>query len=198
MQISIFHGTDNPHRGESPLEWPGTTVRSFAMQNYQMLAAYNAWANRLLYAAVTELSEDELHRDTGAFFGSVFATLSHILVADRVWLNRFTGEGPKPKTLDEKPYASFPELKAARVQEDKRIIDYIDGLTPHQLEASFSYTPVTSPELVSHKLWPALTHFFNHQTHHRGQIHAGLTGMGKPSLSLDLIYFVRSEGKQWL
>lgn len=168
------------------------------MQNYQMLAAYNAWANRLLYAAVTELSEDELHRDTGAFFGSVFATLSHILVADRVWLNRFIGEGPKPKTLDEKPYATFPELKAARIQEDARIIDYIDSLTPDQLEASFSYTPVTSPALVSHKLWPALTHFFNHQTHHRGQIHAGLTGMGKPSLSLDLIYFVRSEGKQWL
>lgn len=168
------------------------------MQNYQMLAAYNAWANRLLYAAVTELSEDELHRDTGAFFGSVFATLSHILVADRVWLNRFTGEGPKPKTLDEKPYATLPELHAARVQEDARIIDFIDSLTPDQLEASFSYTPVTSPELVSHKLWPALTHFFNHQTHHRGQVHAGLTGMGKPSLSLDLIYFVRSEGKQWL
>lgn len=168
------------------------------MQNYQMLAAYNAWANRLLYAAVTELSEDELHRDTGAFFGSVFATLSHILVADRVWLNRFTGEGPKPKTLDEKPYASFPELNAARIQEDKRIIDYIDSLTTEQLEASFSYTPVTSPELVSHKLWPALTHFFNHQTHHRGQVHAGLTGMGRPSLSLDLIYFVRSDGKQWL
>ncbi|MFN3321750.1 MAG: DinB family protein, partial [Allorhizobium sp.] len=83
-------------------------------------------------------------------------------------------------------------------QEDARIIDFIDSLTPDQLEASFSYTPVTSPELVSHKLWPALTHFFNHQTHHRGQIHAGLTGMGKPSLSLDLIYFVRSDGKQWL
>ncbi len=168
------------------------------MQNYQMLAAYNAWANRLLYAAVTELSQDELHRDTGAFFGSVFATLSHILVADRVWLNRFTGEGPRPKTLDDKPYSSFPELKAARIQEDSRIIDYIDSLTLDQLEASFSYTPVTSPDLVSHKLWPALTHFFNHQTHHRGQIHAGLTGMGKPSLSLDLIYFVRSDGKQWL
>lgn len=168
------------------------------MQNYRMLAAYNAWANRLLYAAVTELSEDELHRDTGAFFGSVFATLSHILVADRVWLNRFTGAGPKPKTLDEKPYASFPELTAARIQEDARIINYIDSLTPYQLEASFSYTPVTSPELVSHKLWPALTHFFNHQTHHRGQVHSGLTGMGRPSLSLDLIYFVRSEGKQWL
>ena len=69
------------------------------MQNYQMLAEYNAWANRLLYAAVGELSAEELERDTGAFFGSVFATLSHILTADRVWLNRFTGEGPKPMAL---------------------------------------------------------------------------------------------------
>ena len=168
------------------------------MQNYQMLAAYNAWANRVLYAAASELSEVELHRDTGAFFGSVFATLSHILTADRVWLNRFTGEGPKPKALDEKPYKEFKNLMAARVEEDARIMRTIETLTPEKLEAPFTYTPVTSPELVTHKLWPALTHFFNHQTHHRGQVHAGLTSMGKPSLALDLIYFVRSEGKQWL
>jgi uncharacterized damage-inducible protein DinB len=168
------------------------------MQNYQMLAAYNAWANRLLYAAAAELSDEELHQDTGAFFGSVFATLSHLVTADRIWLNRFTGEGPKPKALNERPYERFADLRAARVEEDERIIRYAQGLTAERLDGDFTYTPVTSPELVSHKLWPALTHFFNHQTHHRGQVHAGLTGMGKPSLSLDLIYFVRSEGKQWL
>ena len=168
------------------------------MHNYQMLAEYNAWANRLLYSVVADLSTEELHRDTGAFFGSIFATLSHILTADRIWLNRFTGEGPLPRSLNERPYEHFEDLRAARIDEDERIIRYAKDLTPERLDRDFSYTPVTSPELVTHKLWPALTHFFNHQTHHRGQVHAGLTGLGKPSLSLDLIYFVRSEGKSYL
>ncbi|PLK69420.1 damage-inducible protein DinB [Rhizobium sp. TH135] len=168
------------------------------MQNYQMLAEYNAWANRLIYAAASELSAEELERDTGAFFGSVFATLSHILTADRVWLNRFTGEGPKPTALNERPYERFDDLRAARVEEDDRFIRYTRSLTPDAIEQPFTYSPVSSPEIVTQKLWPALTHVFNHQTHHRGQVHAGLTGMGKPSLSLDLVYFVRSEGKVWL
>lgn len=168
------------------------------MQTYQMLAEYNAWANRLLYAAVADLTEEELHRDTGAFFGSVFGTLSHLVTADRVWLNRFTGEGPKPKALNERPYDTFADLRTAREEDDARIIRYIASLTPETIESTFTYTPVTTPEIVTHKLWPALTHMFNHQTHHRGQVHAGLTGMGKPSLSLDLIYFVRSEGTAYL
>lgn len=168
------------------------------MQNFQMLADYNAWANRLLYAAAADLSDDELHRDTGAFFGSIFATLSHLITADRIWLNRFTGEGPKPKALDERPYDRFTDLRAARVEEDDRIIRYTRGLTPEAIERQFTYSPVSSPEIVTQKLWPALTHVFNHQTHHRGQVHAGLTSFGKPSLSLDLIYFVRGEGKVWL
>lgn len=167
------------------------------MQNYHMLADYNAWANRLVYAAAAELSEEELHHDTGAFFGSIFATLSHLITADRIWLNRFTGEGPKPKALDERPYDNFADLHAARLEDDQRIIRYVRGLTPERIEANFAYTPVSSSDVVEQKLWPALTHVFNHQTHHRGQVHAGLTSLGKPSLSLDLIYFVRSEGKAY-
>ena len=168
------------------------------MQNYHMLADYNAWANRLIYAAAADLSEEELHRDTGAFFGSVFATLSHLITADRIWLNRFTGQGPKPKALNERPYERFEDLRAARIEEDDRLIRFTRSLTPDATEQPFSYSPVSSPEIVTQKLWPALTHIFNHQTHHRGQVHAGLTSMGKPSLGLDLIYFLRSEGKAWL
>lgn len=168
------------------------------MQNYRMLAAYNAWANRLVYAAAADLSESELHHDTGAFFGSIFATLSHILTADRIWLNRFTGEGPKPTALNERPYDRFEDLRSARVQEDERIIRYGQSLTAEMIDGSLTYSPVSSPEIVTQTLWPALTHFFNHQTHHRGQVHAGLTSLGKPSISIDLIYFVRSEGKAWL
>lgn len=168
------------------------------MQNYHMLADYNAWANRLVYAAAAQLSEEELHQDTGAFFGSIFATLSHLITADRIWLNRFTGQGPKPKALNERPYERLEDLRAARVEEDDRLIRFSRSLTPEAIERPFSYSPVSSPEIVTQKLWPALTHIFNHQTHHRGQVHAGLTSMGKPSLGLDLIYFLRSEGKAWV
>lgn len=165
------------------------------MENLKMMAAYNRWANRLVYDAAAALSEDELHRDTGAFFGSIFGTLSHLLTADRVWLNRFTGEGPRPAALDEKPYATFPELRAAREIEDLRIIAYVDGLTEAQLAGQISYTPLTSPDLIQQRLAPTLTHVFNHQTHHRGQAHMGLTVLGRPSISLDLIYFLRSDGR---
>lgn len=168
------------------------------MEHLKMMAAYNRWANSLVYDAAATLSEDELHRDTGAFFGSIFGTLSHILTADRVWLYRFIGAGPRPSTLNERPCTGFAELREARVEEDGRIIAYVDNLTPAQLEGPISYTPLTSSELVQQRLSPALSHMFNHQTHHRGQVHAGLTGMGKPSLAIDLIYFLRSEGRAWL
>ncbi len=165
------------------------------MQTFRMMAAYNQWANTLVYDAAAALSEDELHRDTGAFFGSVFGTLSHLLTADRVWLNRFTGEGPRPAALDERPYAAFPELRAAREIEDARIIAYVDGLTDAQLAGQISYTPMTSPNPVQTRLSPTLTHVFNHQTHHRGQVHMGLTVLGRPSISMDLIYFLRVDGR---
>ncbi len=165
------------------------------MQTMRMMAAYNRWANGLVYDAAAALSGDELHRDTGAFFGSIFGTLSHLLTADRVWLNRFTGEGPRPSRLDERPYATFPELQAARESEDSRIIAFVDGLTEAQLAGQFTYTPLTSPDPVQSRLLPALTHVFNHQTHHRGQVHMGLTVLGRPSISMDLIYFLRSDGR---
>jgi uncharacterized damage-inducible protein DinB len=168
------------------------------MQTLRMMAAYNRWANTLVYDAAAALSDEDLHRDTGAFFGSIFGTLSHLLTADRVWLNRFTGEGPRPAALDERPYATFPELRAAREIEDLRIIAYVDRLTEEQLESQISYTPLSTPGLIQHRLSPALSHMFNHQTHHRGQVHAGLTGLGKPSLAIDLIYFLRLEGQEWL
>ncbi|KQW30981.1 diguanylate cyclase [Rhizobium sp. Root274] len=168
------------------------------MENLKMMAAYNRWANGLVYDAAGALSEEELHCDTGAFFGSIFGTLSHLLTADRIWLNRFTGQGPRPSALNECPCASFAELREARAEEDGRIIAYVENLTAAQLEGQISYTPLTSSERIQQRLSPALSHMFNHQTHHRGQVHAGLTGMGKPSLAIDLIYFLRSDGRAWL
>lgn len=166
--------------------------------HYHMFAAYNAWANTLLYDAAATLTPQALNEDRGAYFGSLFATLSHILVADRIWMHRFAGEGPSHKSLNEQPYSTLPQLTEARKAEDARIINWVSSLSPEMLDQPFTYTPITNPSQITHKLGPALSHFFNHQTHHRGQAHMTLTALGKPSLSLDLIYFLRSAGQQWL
>ena len=166
--------------------------------HFQMFAAYNRWANSLLYEAAGQLDEDELHRDAGGFFGSLFGTMSHILVADRIWMRRFTGEGPTYSALNVRPYDTLADLATARAAEDERIAGWIDTLTDEKLNATFSYVPVSNPVPISHRLSPALSHFFNHQTHHRGQCHMTLTALGKPSLALDLIYFLRQKGQAWL
>lgn len=162
-------------------------------QHFRMFAAYNAWANALVYDAVSVLSDTEFNRNVGAFFGSACGTLNHLLAADRIWLKRFTGTGTAPSALDTILFADFAPLRAAREAEDRRISEWVDGLSQEQLEGRFTYTTVTDLRTVSQRLAPALDHFFNHQTHHRGQVHAILTMLGQPSVVLDLIYFQRTE-----
>jgi uncharacterized damage-inducible protein DinB len=162
-------------------------------QHFMMFAAYNRWANQRVYETAVCLSEDELARNTGAHFKSVLGTLNHILVADRIWLKRFTGQGDAPSALDATLSPDIAHLHALRRAEDERIVAWISGLSDKALAGRFTYTTVTDMRTISQRLAPALAHLFNHQTHHRGQCHAQLTAMGKPSLALDLIYFQRTE-----
>lgn len=157
-----------------------------------MLAAYNAWANARIYDAAAALSSEEWQRDTGAFFRSMMGTLNHILAADRIWLKRMTGKGDAPNTLDAIIHAEFDRLWAARQAEDRRLLDWVGGLSAADLGGRFTYLTVTDLRTVSQRLAPALSHVFNHQTHHRGQAHAILTTLGKPSVVLDLILFQRT------
>ncbi|MBN9250004.1 MAG: damage-inducible protein DinB [Mesorhizobium sp. 61-13] len=162
-------------------------------RHFMMFAAYNQWANSRIYDAAADLSEDEFSRDTGAFFGSLMGTLNHILVADRIWMKRFTGEGDAPAKLDTILHKTLAPLRAAREAEDKRIVDWVESLSDKALAGRFSYMTVTDMRTISQRLSPALGHLFNHQTHHRGQAHMILTVLGRPSVSLDLIYFQRTE-----
>ena len=165
---------------------------------FAMFAAYNAWANAILYAAASELSLKQYNRDVGAFFKSMNGTLNHILVADRIWMRRFTGEGEHPPSLDVVLYPELGELTIARKAEDRRIVRYISRLEPSDLLGSFTYLPITTPDPVTQRLSPALSHFFNHQTHHRGQAHTILSILGHEPPSLDLIYFQRTaEGREY-
>lgn len=165
--------------------------------HFQMFAAYNAWANAQVYGAAAALTEDEFHRGTGAFFGSLSGTLNHLLAADRIWMKRFTGEGEAPDRLDAVIHDDLSSLRSAREAEDARIVSYADRLDDAMLAGLFHYTPISNPEPVSQRLGSALSHLFNHHTHHRGQAHMILTTLGQPSLALDLAFFLRREGKKW-
>jgi uncharacterized damage-inducible protein DinB len=159
--------------------------------HYSGFAAYNAWANRRLYDAAAALSDAEYRADKGAFFKSMHGTLNHLLVTDHVWMSRFTGEGEAPQRLDAILHERLEALRAARESEDRRIIDYVDGLSETQLAGDIRYRRVSTPEEFVQPLMPALDHWFNHQTHHRGQAHMILTTLGKKAPELDLLYFQR-------
>jgi uncharacterized damage-inducible protein DinB len=162
-------------------------------QHFRMFAAYNRWANERLYAVAAELDDEEYRRDMRAFFASMHGTLNHLLVTDRIWLFRFTGEGEAPKALDAILFDTFEDLRIARVKEDARIIDWVSSLDAAAIGGRFTYTTVSDMRTISQRLAPALAHLFNHQTHHRGQAHAILTALGKTAPSFDLIQFQRTE-----
>ena len=160
-------------------------------EHYHQLAHYNAWANRRLYDAAAALSDDEYRADKGAFFKSMHGTLNHLLATDRIWMQRFTGEGDAPQRLDAILHDRFDALRQARESEDQRIVAYVEGLDETRLAGVIRYRRVSTPDEFVQPLMPALDHWFNHQTHHRGQAHAILTALGRHAPELDLLYFQR-------
>lgn len=165
-------------------------------EHYAMFAGYNQWANRRLFETVDRLSDADYRADRGAFFGSLHGTLNHMLVADRLWMGRFTREGSAPAQLNTILHDRFEDLRAAREAEDSRIIAFVGGLSESSLEAPFTYRTITKPGDVTQRLSPAPAHFFNHQTHHRGQAHCLVTGIaGNDAMPpLDLLFFQRETG----
>src|SRR6478735_6821472 len=162
--------------------------------HFAMMAGYNAWCNERIYDVAAQLSDADYRADRGAFFKSVHGTLNHLLVTDRIWLKRFSGQGEAPNRLDAILFENLSELLAAREREDERIVGYIDGLSDADLAGRIRYKTITNPAEIEQPLAPALVHFFNHQTHHRGPVHCLLTGFGLEAPSLDLILFQRQTG----
>ena len=163
--------------------------------HYRMFGRYNAWANSRLCDATARLSTEQYRADRGAFFKSVHGTLNHLLVTDRIWMQRFTGEGDAPNRLNAILFESFDDLRAARAVEDRRIVDFVDGLDDGRIAGTIKYRRVSSPEEFEQQLAPALAHWFNHQTHHRGHVHALLTGLVGEAPELDLLIFQRQSVK---
>ncbi len=161
---------------------------------YHDLAAYNEWANTRIYAAAARLSDSDYRRPLGAFFGSVHGTLNHLLVTDRIWMDRFAQFNCPAPPLDTILFEELFALRSARAAEDTRIRVFIEPLGAADLDVEISYTN-SSGTRFSQSLWSALDHFFNHQAHHRGQAHGLLTQIaGRDAApSLDMIVFQREN-----
>lgn len=156
--------------------------------HFQRFAAYNAWANARLYEAAAKLTDEEWHRDTGAFFTSLAGTLNHLLVADRIWMHRLTGEGGTHTKLTDIPFPDFADLRAARTAMDARIIAFVDTLDDTAFDEEVHYSNTRGePHHLPRGL--ILAHLFNHQTHHRGQAHHILSQLDRDPPPLDLLYF---------
>ena len=110
-------------------------------------------------------------------------------------MQRFTGEGDAPNRLDAILFETFDELRAARQAEDRRIVGFVDGLDDGRIAETIKYRRVSSPEEFEQPLAPALAHWFNHQAHHLGQVHALLTGLVGKAPELDLLMFQRQSAK---
>ena len=164
------------------------------LAHWRMFAGYNAWANALVYDEAAKLSHADYRADRGAFFKSIHGTLNHLLVADRIWMQRFTRKGEATYQLDAILHEALADLRAARVREDARISAFIDGLDEAELAQPIFYRAIAKPAEIEQTLGTALAHFFNHQTHHRGQLHGLLTGLAGVAPSLDLVAYQRQIG----
>ncbi|MBO9560806.1 MAG: damage-inducible protein DinB [Caulobacter sp.] len=161
---------------------------------FQMFAGYNAWANHRLHAACAMLGEGDYKADRGAFFGSIHGTLNHLIVTDRMWLARLRGEPLPPHALDAVIFDDLATLRAARVHEDAALSELVAGLTDERLAGVFRWTRKVDGTTVIQPLWAMLAHLFNHQTHHRGQVHDLLSQAGQDPPSLDLPVFQKASG----
>ena len=150
-------------------------------QGAARMAQYNRWMNERTFDAAARLDDAALAADRGAFFGSILGTLNHLAVGDTIWLRRFAqhpaaastlaalGGFPAPTSLREPLAPDLAGLRRYRMRLDELIVQWASGLTPEQLSSELRYANTAG--VVSTRCVGALVqHFFNHQTHHRGQV----------------------------
>lgn len=144
----------------------------------QTMADYNAWMNKRLYELCASISDQERKLNRKAFFSSIHLTLNHILYGDLAFMSRFTGDPAVVPELGVELHSEFQELWAARTALDQRISDWSADLKMHWLEQELTYTSKVDGISRTVPRWVLVTHMFNHETHHRGQITTLLSQMG--------------------
>lgn len=157
----------------------------------QTMAGYNAWQNQSVLDAADGLDDAERNLDRGAFFGSIRGTLSHLLWGDQIWMHRFSGSPvPAVSTIAASPdmVDDWDELKGQRAAMDQAIVQWADRLDAAWLETDLTWFSGAAKRQVTRPAGLLVMHFFNHQTHHRGQVHAMLTAAGARPENTDVFF----------
>lgn len=157
----------------------------------QMMARYNAWQNKQLFVVLDVMTFDELTKDRGAFFGSIHSTLNHLLWGDMLWLNRFDPSTPSASgdpTDSKSLFSSQAEWRVERILTDARILAWSYKVTQAELEADLTMFSRVLQAETKGPMSTCVPGFFNHQTHHRGQVHAMLTAAGYGAPVSDLFF----------
>ncbi|MEP3054193.1 DinB family protein [Ascidiaceihabitans sp.] len=157
----------------------------------QLMSRYNAWQNSQLSSTLDAMTTDELMLDRGAFFGSILGTLNHLMWGDMLWMNRFDPALPAPfggvddsKTL----HPTLAAWSAERFRLDGRLTLWASKLKSVDLHGDLTMFSRVLGQEVSKSMGECVVHFFNHQTHHRGQVHAMLTAAGYNAPVSDLFF----------
>lgn len=170
----------------------------------RLLAQYNAWMNEKLYVAASKLSAAELALDRKVFFGSILGTLNHLIVGDTLWLKRFATHptGYAALTLletfhlsgrlDEICFSDFQELATHRRMLDGIITSWALTIVESDLDQSLRYAN-TKGKISQRNYFALVVHFFNHQTHHRGQVTTLLSQAGMDVGITDLLALMPDE-----
>ena len=156
-------------------------------QYCRTMAAYNRWQNDNLRALVAGMDENDLRLDRGAFFGSISGTMNHLLWGDIIWLHRM-GAGDPPVGQHTELTAEKGAWDTLRDATDTRITDWAAAMTDADLGRDVTWHSVMNKKDMVNPMTDCVVHFFNHQTHHRGQIHAMLTAAGQKTMDTDLLF----------
>ena len=170
-------------------------------EHIALLAHYNQWMNRKLYHAAATLSDEQLALDRQAFFGSILGTLNHLALGDTVWLKRFALHPAgysalvpleavaTPVDLKQLAFADIRELATYRAWLDQLIIDWVPAVQEQALDHRLHYHNMRGMA-ADKPFFSLLVHFFNHQTHHRGQATTLLTQAGVDVGDTDLLALI--------
>lgn len=153
-----------------------------------VMAVYNRQMNERIYATAAHLPDAARRSDQGAFWGSIHATLGHLLWADQMWMSRFDGwEKPAANLAASGCVAvEFEALWALRRDADARIEAWALQMDATSVAGRLTWFSGAANKMMTADRGGLLVHLFNHQTHHRGQVHAILTRLGEHTGDTDL------------
>lgn len=137
---------------------------------FNLMARYNRWMNVRIYKICETIPDSKRKKDMGAFFKSIHSTLNHLLYGDKAWMGRFTGKPFDVTTIGKELYTEFNDLRTEREKTDITIVEWSRSLKDEWLEKPFEYKSNVDGKTRIIPTWVLVTHMFNHQTHHRGQV----------------------------